>query len=173
MQEMIPYLKKGEWNQGMPAGVKAVCQRLDGSMVNDDEGRGEEGISVSMLLVVILGFITIAEWSAYWQYVQVPVALNVVKHQLQRSSTKLISNRTGVKTEDIIYTCRNCGHTVVRRQQSYDDNYRGRGEEVLSSEDSRRKFWIRRWRRFQRWKLRRRFRWRWRCRLTFLKKINP
>lgn len=55
MQEMIPYLKKGEWNQGMLAGVKAVCQRLDGSMVNDDEGRGEEGISVSMLLVVILG----------------------------------------------------------------------------------------------------------------------
>ena len=49
------------------------------------------------------------------------------KHQLQRSSTKLISNRNGVKTEDIIYTCRNCGHTVVRRQQSYDDNYRGRG----------------------------------------------
>lgn len=127
MQEMIPYLKKGEWNQGMPAGVKAVCQRLDGSMVNDDEGRGEEGISVSMLLVVILGFITIAGVVGILAVRASTRCPKCGKHQLQRSSTKLISNRNGVKTEDIIYTCRNCGHTVVRRQQSYDDNYRGRG----------------------------------------------
>ena len=127
MQEMIPYLKKGEWNQGMLAGVKAVCQRLDGSMVNDDEGRGEEGISVSMLLVVILGFITIAGVVGILAVRASTRCPKCGKHQLQRSSTKLISNRNGVKTEDIIYTCRNCGHTVVRRQQSYDDNYRGRG----------------------------------------------
>ena len=127
MQEMIPYLKKGEWNQGMLAGVKAVCQRLDGSMVNDDEGRGEEGISVSMLLVVILGFITIAGVVGILAVRASTRCPKCGKHQLQRSSTKLISNRNGVKTEDIIDTCRNCGHTVVRRQQSYDDNYRGRG----------------------------------------------
>ena len=35
--------------------------------------------------------------------------------------------RNGVKTEDVTYTCRNCGHKVVRRQQSYDENYRGGG----------------------------------------------
>ncbi len=49
------------------------------------------------------------------------------KHKLQRSSTQLISKRNGVKTEDVIYTCMNCGHSIVRRQQSYDDNYRGGG----------------------------------------------
>lgn len=29
---MIPYLKDGNWDAGMVAGLKATCQRLDGSM---------------------------------------------------------------------------------------------------------------------------------------------
>ncbi len=32
---MIPYLKDGNWDAGMVAGLKATCQRLDGSMEND------------------------------------------------------------------------------------------------------------------------------------------
>ena len=34
-RDMIPYLKDGNWDAGMVAGVRAVCGRLDGSMVND------------------------------------------------------------------------------------------------------------------------------------------
>lgn len=49
------------------------------------------------------------------------------QHKLQRSNSVLISRRNGVRTEDVTYTCRNCGHKVVRRQQSYDENYRGGG----------------------------------------------
>ena len=49
------------------------------------------------------------------------------KHQLQRTNTLLISKKNGVKTEDVTYTCRNCGNTITRRQQSHDENYRGRG----------------------------------------------
>ena len=32
---MIPYLKDGNWNEGMVAGIRATCQRLDGSMENE------------------------------------------------------------------------------------------------------------------------------------------
>lgn len=32
-----------------------------------------------------------------------------------------------MKTEDVTYTCRNCGHTIIRRQQSYDNDYHHRG----------------------------------------------
>lgn len=126
-KDMIPYLKKGDWNRGMVAGVQAVCRRLDGSMVNDDKDTGEKGISASMLLFAILGFIVVAGVVGILAARASTRCPKCGKHQLQRSGTNLISNRSGVKTEDIIYTCRNCGHTVVRRQQSYDDNYRGRG----------------------------------------------
>lgn len=126
-KDMIPYLKKGDWNRGMVAGIQAVCRRLDGSMVNDDKDTGEKGISASMLLFAILGFIVVAGVVGILAARASTRCPKCGKHQLQRSGTNLISNRSGVKTEDIIYTCRNCGHTVVRRQQSYDDNYRGRG----------------------------------------------
>ena len=92
MQEMIPYLKEGEVEPRNAGRSKAVCQRLDGSMVNDDEGRGEEGISVSMLLVVILGFITIAGVVGILAVRASTRCPKCGKHQLQRSSTKLISN---------------------------------------------------------------------------------
>ena len=36
-RDMIPYLKDGNWDAGMVAGVRAVCGRLDGSMVNDTD----------------------------------------------------------------------------------------------------------------------------------------
>ena len=34
-QTMIPYLKDGQWSEGMVAGIRATCARLDGSMEND------------------------------------------------------------------------------------------------------------------------------------------
>lgn len=52
---------------------------------------------------------------------------NCGKHQLQRSGSRVVSRINGVKTEDVTYTCRNCGHTIIRRQQSYDNDYHHRG----------------------------------------------
>ena len=46
---MIPYLKDGNWDAGMVAGVKAVCSRLDGTMVNDTEE--EDDLSVGGILL--------------------------------------------------------------------------------------------------------------------------
>lgn len=39
---MIPYLKDGNWDAGMVAGLKATCQRLDGSMENDSLAENPE-----------------------------------------------------------------------------------------------------------------------------------
>ncbi|MBP1612676.1 MAG: hypothetical protein H6Q13_124 [Bacteroidetes bacterium] len=125
-KEMIPYLKNGDWNSGMVAGINAVCGRLDGSMVNDEEESGGEGGSL-FLFIAIIGFVVIGgltSFLAVWASARCP---KCGKHKLQRSSTSLVSKRNGVKTEDVVYTCLNCGHKVVRRQQSYDDNYRGGG----------------------------------------------
>lgn len=123
---MIPYLKDGNWNAGMVAGVHAVCQRLDGSMVNDEVSDGEDA-SWSLIVFALLGFIVIASIISVFAMRAATRCPKCGKHELQRSSTTLISKQNGVKTEDVVYTCRNCGHNVVRRQQAYDEDYHSRG----------------------------------------------
>ena len=123
---MIPYLKDGNWNAGMVAGVQAVCQRLDGSMVNDGAS-DDEGMSGGMIILAVIGFMVVAFIISMLAVRASTRCPNCHKHALQRSGTVLVSNRNGIKTEDITYTCRECGHSIVRRQQSYDESYRGRG----------------------------------------------
>lgn len=125
-RNMIPHLKDNHWDAGMVAGVRAVCGRLDGSMVNDTEEKEKE-ISFLFILASLLSFMGIAGgigWIAARKANKCP---NCGKHQLQRSSSQVVSRLNGIKTEDITYTCLECGHKVVRRKQSYDENYHSRG----------------------------------------------
>lgn len=122
---MIPYLKDGNWNEGMVAGLKATCQRLDGSMENDTIS--ESGNNSMDFILVILFFIVIGGGVVYFAARRQSRCPKCGKHMLQRSGSTLVSRANGVKTEDVSYTCKNCGHTVIRRQQSYDNNYHGRG----------------------------------------------
>ena len=124
-QEMIPYLKDGNWNDGMVAGIRAVCGRLDGSMVNDYEE--EEDVEGWAIILAILGFIAVVFGIAFFALWQTTKCPRCGKHQLQRTGSKVISKKNGVKTEEITYTCRNCGYRLTRQHQSYDENYRGRG----------------------------------------------
>lgn len=127
-RNMVPYLKEGNWDAGMVAGVKAVCARLDGSMTNDsqDEGGGDED-PIGLIILAILGTFAVAGFIGFLAARAMNRCPNCGKHQLQRTGSVLISNRNGVKTEDVTYTCLNCGHQVVRRKQSYDENYRSGG----------------------------------------------
>ena len=124
-QDMIPYLKVGNWDAGMVAGVRAVCARLDGSMENDTPTEDEE--SPWALILIFLGICGVALLAGVLKARAASKCPNCGQHKLQRSGSQLVSRHNGVKTEDVTYTCRNCGFKVVRRQQSYDENYRGRG----------------------------------------------
>lgn len=125
--KMVPYLKDGNWDAGMVAGVKATCARLDGSMVNDSADNDGDSGPIGIILLAILGTFAVAGFIGYITARAMNRCPNCGQHKLQRTASILISNRNGVKTEDITYTCLNCGHQVVRRKQSYDDNYRGGG----------------------------------------------
>ncbi|MDE6216233.1 TPM domain-containing protein [Bacteroides sp.] len=124
-QQMIPYLKNGNWDEGMVAGIRAVYARLDGSMENDTEE--EEDLSVGAALLLFMGIFGIGLLVAILAMRAASKCPNCGHHKLQRSGSTLVSRRNGIRTEDVTYTCRNCGHQVVRRQQSYDENYRGGG----------------------------------------------
>lgn len=123
---MIPYLKDGNWNEGMVAGIKATCQRLDGSMENDtfSETKSDNPIGIFLVVLCFAGIGIVAVFIAARNQSRCP---KCGKHELQRSGSKLVSNVNGIKTEDVMYTCKNCGHIVTRRQQSYDNNYHNRG----------------------------------------------
>lgn len=124
-QYMIPYLKDGNWNEGMVAGIKATCQRLDGTMVNDSLSE-EEGDSMDFMIAVLC-FIAIGFGAVFLAARNQSRCPKCGKHELQRSGSTLVSRVNGVKTEDITYVCKSCGHTMVRRQQTYDNNNHHRG----------------------------------------------
>lgn len=122
---MLHSFKQGDWDGGMFKGMQAVCGRLDGSMSNDTPT--EEDGSLLLIVFAIFGFGAIAIGMSYVAARQQSRCPKCGKHELQRTSSTLISSINGVKTEKVIYTCRQCGHSVVREKQSYDNNYRGRG----------------------------------------------
>ncbi len=127
-EEMIPFLKDGNWDAGMMAGVRAVCARLDGSMTNDVAAEeDEEDLILSSILLVSTGFFVIALMVVLIAQYRFSKCPNCGKHKLQHSGNKVVSRHNGIKTEDVTYTCSNCGHKIVRRLQLYDENYHRRG----------------------------------------------
>lgn len=125
-RDMIPYLKDGRWSEGMVAGIRATCTRLDGSMENDAaDDSGDDG--VASVFLALFGIVAIGILLAVLAMRHASKCPHCGQHKLQRTSSHLVARRNGVRTEDVTYTCRHCGHKVVRRQQSYDENYRGRG----------------------------------------------
>lgn len=120
---MIPYLKDGNWSEGMVAGLEATCQRLDGSMENDslsDSGEGNDGLAY--VLLAIFFFCLIGGTISFFAARKQSRCPKCGKHTLQRSGSKIISRLNGIKVEDVTYTCTNCGNKVKRRQLSYENN---------------------------------------------------
>lgn len=127
-RDMIPFLKDGRWSEGMEAGIRATCAHLDGSApVGEPDKGNSNGPSLGFILLGAFGFLCVAMIIGIIAQRAASRCPKCGKHKLQRSSSQLIARRAGVKTEEVTYICRNCGHIVVRRQQSYDENYRGRG----------------------------------------------
>ena len=87
---MIPYLKDGNWDAGMVAGLKATCQRLDGSMENDALSDSNSGGSFDFVLA-ILCFIAIGGGLAFFSARKQSRCPNCGKHQLQRSGSAVVS----------------------------------------------------------------------------------
>ncbi len=123
-QDMIPYLRNGDWNQGMVAGIRAVCQHLDGTAPVVAESEDDDAIWITLLFMGIIVIATMVSLFVEWIKSRCP---KCGKHKLQRTSSLLISQGNGVKIEDVTYTCRNCGEKVIRRQRSTYDNNHGRG----------------------------------------------
>lgn len=123
-QTMIPYLKDERWSEGMLAGIRATCARLDGSMENDPTANESDdiGFVVTLFLIFIAGGIAIV-FLAIRRATRCP---QCKKHKLQRASSQIVFIN-GAPMDEVTYICQNCGHIVKRRQRRTQDNNRGRG----------------------------------------------
>ena len=125
-QDMIPYLKDGRWSEGMVAGVRAACARLDDSMENDGAGASEdEGEDSALWTIFVFVLFAIAiTFAAARRNTRCP---HCKKHMLKRTASQTISFHNGVKTEEVTYVCQHCGHVVKQHERHGSDNNRGRG----------------------------------------------
>ena len=127
-RDMIPYLKDERWSEGMEAGIRATCAHLDGSApVGAPDKGNNDSPSLGFILLGVFGLLGVALLIGSMAQYAASRCPQCGQHKLQRTSSQLIARRADIKTEEVTYVCRNCGHRVVRRQQSYDENYRGRG----------------------------------------------
>ena len=119
---MLPYFKDDDWDAGMVAGIRAVNGYLDGSMENIGSEEKDDTLEIILTILVILGGFTGTALYINWRKKRCPVCK---KHKLQRISSRVIDRSNGIKTEEVVYLCRNCGHTLKRHEQSGDENYKG------------------------------------------------
>lgn len=127
-RDMISYLKDERWSEGMEAGIRATCAHLDGSApVGAPDQESDGSPSPLLLLLGVFGLLGVALLIGIIAQYAASRCPKCGQHKLQRTSSRLIAHRAGIKTEEVTYVCQNCKHQVVRRQQSYDENYRGRG----------------------------------------------
>ena len=123
-QAMIPYLKDERWSEGMVAGIRATCARLDGSMENDSAPSANNSEVVLGLIVTLFFLFLIAiVWTRQRILTRCP---HCKKHKLQRAGSQTIFVN-GTPMDEVTYICQNCGHIVKRREHRTQDNNRGRG----------------------------------------------
>lgn len=124
-QQMVPYLKEGNWDRGMLEGIRFVCARLDGTMTNDYTD-DESDDTLAMIVFLFILFTTIIlpiSIVAYYSH-RCP---KCKKRKLQRSNSMIISTPQGKKIKEITYICLNCGHKVVRQFDMPDEHHHNSG----------------------------------------------
>lgn len=124
---MFPLLREGKWDEGMVEGIRAVNTYLtdyEGWKASEADEEGKELLIVFGGFVVLVLFFIMICYFVVREQTKCP---KCKKYALQRSQTRLLSKKNGIKTNEVVYTCKHCGHTVVKREQEEDDSYTGYG----------------------------------------------
>lgn len=121
MQQMVPYLKAGEWDKAMVNGVRAVYQRLDTRPANTVTPADNP---TNLLLLLLLLFIIIAIAAIKARKItnasrQCP---RCGKPKLQPTDSRINIQKEGKNINQVIYKCENCGYTVARDENTDNDD---------------------------------------------------
>ena len=136
-QYMLPYVRAGDYDSGMVAGVMAIRSVLNGSELdaggNDDyvDEEMREIVPVFLFMgLLVLGIILLA----FYLDRQSRKCPNCKQLTLMRSDSYLISRELGWATYRDIYICSKCGARVERNRNEQDtsgNNRRGGGGPII------------------------------------------
>ena len=114
---------KGNWDEGMLAGINAIAGILNGT---DEFTPPSETNNGNMLLWLVIG--------AVFLFAIIVVIVAIVQerksrkcpmcehHTLQLQSTRTLSRSANVREEELTYVCTNCGYTKKKKRKRIDDN---------------------------------------------------
>ena len=122
-RHMLEHFAIDDWNTGMVNGIRAVCDRLDGSMDNVEDEEKEELIALMIfgaVLVLGIAFVFLIVWC-------MDRCPKCGKHDIMRVSSQIVQRCNGYVVRDDTYRCLRCGHTFIRKVRADDPNDRGGG----------------------------------------------
>lgn len=116
-QQIIPWLKQGDWDNAVVSGMRAVYQTLNGSMTPEPEGDHDDTVAFLFLIGAIVFMIML------------PSLLNnhrsrcprCGKRKLKRVKSERLKTTHGHIIRRDIYRCEHCGHIVYRDHREDDD----------------------------------------------------
>ena len=120
---MLSHFRNNDWNSGMVAGIRAVTSYLDGSMENIPS-KDKRRITNEFPFILLI-FVALFIGGGVFSYFANRCPKCKKRHTLQRVSSRIISRKNGVITSEVVYICTNCGHQVIKHEDSQDDNYMG------------------------------------------------
>lgn len=114
---------RGDWDEGMLAGIRVVKGILDGSG-EFTPGQDDEEDDADLWLLLGVGFFCLIVvpallWYDYRQRTRCPHCHQYALHEVSR---RVLSRVGGVRTEEVTYVCRKCGHTVQRTHRHNENN---------------------------------------------------
>ena len=124
VQNMVPYLKNQNWDEGILAGVKEVYSILFNYKEYGEVPKENNDSPVPFIwtfLVSIALFIGII-YASMRKTLKCP---NCGKLKLQRINSKVIKNTRDYTISEVTFECLNCKHQITREVKTYKNNGRG------------------------------------------------
>lgn len=134
---MLPHFRRGDYSQGMVAGLEAIRSVLNGSELdvggNDDYAEDDEEAAWALagfFIIVIIGamvIVIIADRASR-------TCPTCKQRTLQKENVRVISHNFGATTYEDTFVCTKCGTVVKRKRQDYDsssNNRRGGGPIIM------------------------------------------
>ena len=127
---MVPFLKRGNWDQAMLQGMTAISHYLkrDSSLFSE----GIPGIRRSqsedqLYALFIIGIISLVLFLGFWSRRQRNKCPRCGKHQLTPTTSSLLKKQHNPGKKYVIYVCRHCGYTLTREENDNDHFHSGGG----------------------------------------------
>ena len=121
--QMLPYLRKGDWDEAMLNSVRAITTYVDGddSLVGSSDFDDEDDVAALLtfigMMALGIGCVLFVGWYEKYKKSYCP---SCKQHKMKKISSRVTKNKfLGILTHHDTYKCSNCGFT---KEIHWDEN---------------------------------------------------